>query len=58
MAMPPYTPDIAVLNASGVRIVPAVGADPVVFPGDHDGFTADKWTPGNDPAVFAGSCVK
>ncbi|SDS69503.1 alpha/beta fold hydrolase [Microlunatus soli] len=26
MAMPPYTPDIVALQASGVRIVPAVGA--------------------------------
>lgn len=27
MAMPPYTPDVAALRTSGVRIVPAVGAE-------------------------------
>jgi pimeloyl-ACP methyl ester carboxylesterase len=27
MAMPPYTPDVAALRASGVRIVPAIGAE-------------------------------
>ena len=73
MAMPPYTPDAAALIASGVRIVPAIGAEgegtlarrggeafadllgtvPVVFPGDHGGFTANDWTPNNDPAAFA-----
>ncbi|HLV54850.1 MAG TPA: alpha/beta hydrolase, partial [Actinotalea caeni] len=61
------------LTATGVRIVPAVGADseggmprrggealaellgvePVVFPGDHGGFTVSEWAPGNDPAAFA-----
>ncbi|MBZ2194775.1 DUF4440 domain-containing protein [Occultella gossypii] len=73
MAMPPYTPDAAALTSSGVRIVPAVGAEgegtmarrggealarllgvaPVIFPGDHGGFTANEWTPDNDPAAFA-----
>jgi pimeloyl-ACP methyl ester carboxylesterase len=73
MAMPPYTPRAAALNSSGVRIVPAVGAEgegtmarrggeafagllgaaPVIFPGDHGGFTANEWTPNNDPQAFA-----
>jgi hypothetical protein len=30
-----------------------LGVDPVVFPGDHGGFTASEWSPGNDPAAFA-----
>lgn len=30
-----------------------LGATPVVFPGDHVGFAANEWTPGNDPAAFA-----
>jgi hypothetical protein len=25
--------------------------DPVVFPGDHAGFAANPWSPGNDPAA-------
>ncbi|GAB2623234.1 alpha/beta fold hydrolase [Pseudactinotalea suaedae] len=73
MAMPPYLPDAEALKATGVRIVPAIGAegagamarrggealaallgvDPVVFPGDHGGFVANEWSPGNDPAAFA-----
>ena len=31
----------------------ALGVDPVVFPGDHGGFAANQWSPGNDPAAFA-----
>ncbi|WP_156253601.1 alpha/beta fold hydrolase [Pseudactinotalea terrae] len=73
MAMPPYLPDAEALKATGVRIVPAIGAegagsmarrggealgallgvDPVVFPGDHGGFTVNDWAPNNDPAAFA-----
>lgn len=73
MAMRPYRPDAVALKASGVRIVPAIGAEgegtmarrggeafarllgvaPIVFPGDHGGFTANAWTPSNDPAAFA-----
>ena len=30
-----------------------LGVEPVVFPGDHGGFTVNEWSPGNDPAVFA-----
>ena len=73
MAMPPYHPDADALKASGVRIVPAIGAagtgeiprrggqalaallgaEPVVFPGDHGGFVVNEWAPHNDPAAFA-----
>lgn len=73
MRMAPYLPDAEALTATGVRIVPAVGADseggmprrggealaellgvePVMFPGDHGGFTVSEWAPGNDPAAFA-----
>jgi hypothetical protein len=31
----------------------ALGVEPVVFPGDHGGFSASPWSPGNDPAAFA-----
>jgi hypothetical protein len=74
LAMPPYRPDADALRATGVRIVPAIGAvgegtmarrggeafadllglEPVFFPGDHGGFAANEWSPGNDPAAFAG----
>lgn len=73
LTMAAYRPDGAALLASGVRIVPAVGAasgrtlacrggealaallgvEAVVFPGDHGGFAANQWSPGNDPAAFA-----
>jgi len=73
LAMAPYHPDADALRATGVRIVPAIGAvgegtmarrggealaallgvEPVVFPGDHGGFAASDWSPGNDPAAFA-----
>jgi hypothetical protein len=26
---------------------------PVVFPGDHGGFSVSEWSPHNDPAAFA-----
>ena len=73
LAMPPYQPDADTLRATGVRIVPAIGAEgqgtmarrggealalllrvePVLFPGDHGGFAANEWSPGNNPAAFA-----
>lgn len=73
LAMPPFEPDLAALEISPVRVVPAVGTqgegtmarrggealaralgvEPVVFPGDHGGFAASQWSPGNDPAAFA-----
>jgi pimeloyl-ACP methyl ester carboxylesterase len=73
LAMPPYHADADALRATGVRIVPAIGAEgegtmarrggealaallgiePVIFPGDHGGFAASEWSPGNDPAAFA-----
>ena len=30
-----------------------LGMTPVVFPGDHGGFTVSEWSPHNDPAAFA-----
>jgi pimeloyl-ACP methyl ester carboxylesterase len=73
LTMPTYHPDPDALQDTGVRIVPAIGAEgegtlarrggeafaallgvePVVFPGDHGGFTASEWSPNNDPAAFA-----
>jgi pimeloyl-ACP methyl ester carboxylesterase len=37
----------------GEALADALGVDPVVFPGDHGGFAANQWSPGNDPAAFA-----
>jgi pimeloyl-ACP methyl ester carboxylesterase len=37
----------------GEALAAALGLEPVVFPGDHGGFTAHDWAPGNDPAAFA-----
>jgi pimeloyl-ACP methyl ester carboxylesterase len=37
----------------GEALAAALGGDPVVFPGDHGGFAANQWSPGNDPAAFA-----
>ncbi len=37
----------------GEALAAALGVDPVVFPGDHGGFAASPWAPGNDPAAFA-----
>jgi pimeloyl-ACP methyl ester carboxylesterase len=73
LKMPPYHPDADALHATGVRIVPAIGAEgegtmarrggealaallgvePVIFPGDHGGFSVSEWSPHNDPAAFA-----
>lgn len=37
----------------GEALATLLGTAPVVFPGDHGGFTANEWTPDNDPAAFA-----
>ena len=37
----------------GEAVARLLGVEPVVFPGDHGGFTANEWSPGNDPAAFA-----
>lgn len=37
----------------GEALAAALGVQPVVFPGDHGGFTVNPWSPGNDPAAFA-----
>jgi pimeloyl-ACP methyl ester carboxylesterase len=37
----------------GEALAALLGVEPVVFPGDHGGFTANEWSPGNDPAAFA-----
>lgn len=37
----------------GEALAAALGVEPVVFPGDHGGFTANPWSPGNDPSAFA-----
>ncbi|MEJ1922673.1 alpha/beta fold hydrolase [Microbacterium sp. KHB019] len=42
------------MPARGGRALAALlGVEPVVFPGDHGGFAASEWSPGNDPAAFA-----
>ena len=37
----------------GEALAALLGVAPVVFPGDHGGFTVNEWSPGNDPAAFA-----
>lgn len=37
----------------GEALAAALGLEPVTFPGDHGGFAANQWSPGNDPAEFA-----
>lgn len=37
----------------GEAVAQLLGVEPVVFPGDHGGFAASEWSPGNDPAAFA-----
>jgi pimeloyl-ACP methyl ester carboxylesterase len=37
----------------GEAVARLLGVEPVVFPGDHGGFAANEWSPGNDPAAFA-----
>jgi pimeloyl-ACP methyl ester carboxylesterase len=37
----------------GEAVARLLGVEPVIFPGDHGGFVANEWSPGNDPAAFA-----
>jgi pimeloyl-ACP methyl ester carboxylesterase len=37
----------------GEAVARLLGVEPVIFPGDHGGFAANQWSPGNDPAAFA-----
>ena len=37
----------------GQAVARLLGVEPVIFPGDHGGFAANDWSPGNDPAAFA-----
>jgi pimeloyl-ACP methyl ester carboxylesterase len=37
----------------GEALAKELGVEPVVFPGDHGGFTTNPMSPGNDPAGFA-----
>jgi pimeloyl-ACP methyl ester carboxylesterase len=37
----------------GEAVASLLGVEPVIFPGDHGGFAANEWSPGNDPAAFA-----
>jgi pimeloyl-ACP methyl ester carboxylesterase len=37
----------------GEAVARMLGVEPVIFPGDHGGFAASDWSPGNDPAAFA-----
>jgi pimeloyl-ACP methyl ester carboxylesterase len=37
----------------GEAVARLLGVEPVIFPGDHGGFAAHEWSPGNDPAAFA-----
>jgi pimeloyl-ACP methyl ester carboxylesterase len=52
-------PAIGALGAGGLArrggeaVARLLGVEPVIFPGDHGGFTTSEWSPGNDPAAFA-----
>jgi hypothetical protein len=37
----------------GEALAALLGVTPVVFPGDHQGFAANEWSPNNDPGGFA-----
>lgn len=37
----------------GEALAELLGVEPVIFPGDHGGFTFSEWSPGNDPVAFA-----
>lgn len=37
----------------GEALAAALGVGPVVFPGDHGGFSSSPWSPANNPARFA-----
>lgn len=37
----------------GEAFAALLGVEPVIFPGDHGGFTVSEWSPNNDPAAFA-----
>jgi pimeloyl-ACP methyl ester carboxylesterase len=37
----------------GEALAALLGVAPVVFPGDHQGFAANEWSPTNDPGAFA-----
>jgi hypothetical protein len=44
LAMPPFEP---------AALAKELGVEPLVFPGDHGGFTVTPMSPDNDPAAFA-----
>jgi pimeloyl-ACP methyl ester carboxylesterase len=37
----------------GEALAALLGVAPEVFPGDHQGFAANEWSPNNDPGAFA-----
>ncbi|WP_152363419.1 alpha/beta fold hydrolase [Microlunatus speluncae] len=37
----------------GRALAAGLGVEPMIFPGDHGGFAANEWAPGNDPVAFA-----
>jgi pimeloyl-ACP methyl ester carboxylesterase len=40
-------------SRGGGALARLLGAEPVVFPGDHGGFTVNPMSPNNDPSAFA-----
>lgn len=45
--------DGTMARRGGEALATLLDIEPVVFPGDHGGFTANDWTPDKDPAAFA-----
>ena len=42
----------------GEAVAWLLGVEPVIFPGDHGGFAANEWSPGNDPDAFAAKLLE
>ena len=57
-------PAIGALGAGGLArrggeaVARLLGVEPAIFPGDHGGFAASQWSPGNDPAAFAAKLLE
>jgi len=50
--------DGGLARRGGEAMARLLGVEPVTFPGDHGGFAASHWSPGNDPAAFASKLLE
>lgn len=44
--------DGGLARRGGEAVARLLGVEAVIFPGDHGGFAANEFSPGNDPAAF------